>query len=136
MHCKLQLASPISRQSILRSPGLKSWGWVLSRNAQLLMRLGKINLNLATPTSWNTGERLRQLKYEFINGNASQSAATALRFALSVPGVHVAIVGTTKPGRWKENADLLSKGLLSDAEFEAIRAKWKEVAADDWVGQT
>jgi aryl-alcohol dehydrogenase-like predicted oxidoreductase len=81
-------------------------------------------------------ERLRKLNYEFVNGNVSHAAATALRFTLSIPGVDVAIVGTAKAGRWKENADLLAKGLLSDEEFSAIRSKWKEIAPQEWVGQT
>jgi len=80
-------------------------------------------------------DRLRQLKYDFINGNLDKSISVALRFTLSVPGIHTAIVGTTKPGRWTENAKLLSQGLLTEQEFESIRSRWKSVAAPDWVGQ-
>jgi aryl-alcohol dehydrogenase-like predicted oxidoreductase len=80
-------------------------------------------------------ERLQKLKYEFINGNLEHSIDVALRFTISTPGVHTAIVGTTKPGRWSENAKLLSKGPLTKDEYEAIRARWKSVAGSDWVGQ-
>jgi aryl-alcohol dehydrogenase-like predicted oxidoreductase len=80
-------------------------------------------------------ERLQKLKYDFINGNMDHSIATALRFTLSVPGVHTAIVGTTKPGRWAENAKLVSSGPLSDTEFQAIRSRWKAIAGPDWIGQ-
>lgn len=80
-------------------------------------------------------ERLRKLNYDFINGNMDKSVAVALRFTLTIPGVHTAIVGTTKPGRWSENAKLLSQGPLPDQEFEAIRDRWKSVANPDWVGQ-
>ncbi len=46
------------------------------------------------------------------------------------------VVGTTKPERWKQNADLLRAGPLA-AELEAkIRARWKEVAKAEWIGQT
>lgn len=80
-------------------------------------------------------ERLKKLNYEFINGNMEHSVSTALRFTLSIAGVHTAIVGTTKPGRWNENARLVSQGALPEKEFEAIRARWKATATSEWVGQ-
>jgi aryl-alcohol dehydrogenase-like predicted oxidoreductase len=78
--------------------------------------------------------RLRTLDYEFLRDGA-EAAATALRFTLSVPGVHTAIVGTTKPERWRENATLLEAGPLPAAVFERIRARWHEVAEPSWHGQ-
>jgi aryl-alcohol dehydrogenase-like predicted oxidoreductase len=78
--------------------------------------------------------RLRKLDYPFLHGEG-QAAAAALRFTLSVPGVHTAIVGTTRPGRWQENAAHLAAGPLSPAEFEAIRARWRAVAGAAWGGQ-
>jgi aryl-alcohol dehydrogenase-like predicted oxidoreductase len=78
--------------------------------------------------------RLRTLDYEFLRDGA-EAAATALRFTLSVPGVHTAIVGTTKPERWRENATLLEAGPLPAAVFERIRARWREVAEPSWHGQ-
>lgn len=80
-------------------------------------------------------ERLQKLRYEFINGSSAQSAERALRFTLAVDGVHCAIVGTTKPGRWEENAKLLEHGPLSKNEFDDIRSVWKSVSSADWVGQ-
>ena len=81
-------------------------------------------------------ERFHKLDYDFLKGDFQQAVAAALRFTLSVPGVHTAIVGTTKPGRWKENSDLLKAGALEPKRFEAIRARWKAVAKPDWIGQT
>lgn len=85
-------------------------------------------------TYWN---RLRKLDYEFIRrGPLERSIAHALRFTLSVPGVHTAIVGTTRPERWPENAKLLETGMLTEDEFEAIRDRWEEIAPQTWIGQT
>jgi aryl-alcohol dehydrogenase-like predicted oxidoreductase len=80
-------------------------------------------------------ERLHQLDYDFLRANSGQDVATALRFTLSAEGVHTAIVGTTKPERWKQNAELLRDGPLDSQRFNAIRSRWKSVAAPDWVGQ-
>ncbi len=80
-------------------------------------------------------DRIQQLNYSFINGNLGESIGMALRFTLSVPGVHTAIVGTTKPGRWQENATMIARGPLNTEEFEAIRRTWKSRAKSDWIGQ-
>ncbi len=78
-------------------------------------------------------ERLRVLDYPFLHGQPQDITATALRFPLSIAGVHTAIVGTSKANRWRENADLLQAGNLSSQEYEAIRARWKEVVKPDWT---
>lgn len=81
-------------------------------------------------------ERFLELKYEFTNQPVAEAVATALRFTLSCPAVTTAIVGTTNPGRWQQNAELVNRGPLSDSEFSSIRSRWKEVAKPDWVGKT
>ena len=81
-------------------------------------------------TYWS---RLRALDYEFLKEDAA--VVTALRFTLSLPGVHTAIVGTTKPDRWQHNAALLRDGALPRAQVERIRARWREVATPSWEGQ-
>jgi aryl-alcohol dehydrogenase-like predicted oxidoreductase len=89
------------------------------------------------PGRWAYGyeywRRLQKLDYEF--AKRRDAIATALRFTLSVPGVHTAIVGTARPGRFEENARHLDAGKLPAAELKAIRARWTEVA-DRWTGQT
>jgi aryl-alcohol dehydrogenase-like predicted oxidoreductase len=81
-------------------------------------------------------ERLRKLDYPFLHGDWEESVGMALRFTLSVPGVHTAIVGTAKPDRFAQNARLLGQGNLSPEQYEAIRSVWNRVAEKDWVGLT
>ena len=81
-------------------------------------------------------KRLRKLNYDFLHGKLSEASAIALRFTLSVPGVHTAIVGTTKPERIQENAAILEAGPLPKDLFEKIRSRWHAVADSTWVGQT
>jgi aryl-alcohol dehydrogenase-like predicted oxidoreductase len=59
-----------------------------------------------------------------------------MRFTAMQPGVSVLIVGTTKPERWKQNADLMRAGPLSKAQVDSIRAAWKTKSSADWIGQT
>ena len=80
-------------------------------------------------------ERLRKLDYPFLKAKGDIAVKTALRFTLGVPGVHTAIVGTTKPDRWRQNAALLGDGRLPEADRERIRARWKAVAPASWEGQ-
>ncbi|MBD2844777.1 aldo/keto reductase [Paenibacillus sp. IB182496] len=81
-------------------------------------------------------ERLQQLKYSFLERPLAESIGTALRFTLSIPGVHCAIVGTSNPDRWSANARLLEAGPLTAGELEQMRTRWRDVAEADWVGQT
>ncbi len=72
-------------------------------------------------------ERLQKLAYPELD------ASLALRWTLAQP-VHVAIVGTKNPVRWAQNAALLDAGPLPIEAIEAIAARWKAVAGEDWVG--
>src|SRR5256714_5138548 len=80
-------------------------------------------------------ERLRKLNYDFLHGELEKAIAIALRFTLSLPGVHTAIVGTQNPERWMQNARLLEAGPLDEATFRAIRDRWQECAPRTWIGQ-
>jgi aryl-alcohol dehydrogenase-like predicted oxidoreductase len=83
-------------------------------------------------TYWS---RLRRLDYTFLRDLPDIAVGTALRFTLSVPGVHTAIVGTRQPERWQQNAALLAAGALPPTELERIRSRWREVADHTWDGQ-
>ena len=81
-------------------------------------------------------KRLNELKYRFLSENKSEAVGQALRFTLSTPGVHTAIVGTQNPNRWLQNAKLLDEGALPKELYEEIRGIWRATAGNDWVGQT
>jgi aryl-alcohol dehydrogenase-like predicted oxidoreductase len=110
--------------------------------------LGVIAKRPLANAAWRTGtkptsgyhheywRRLRELDYDFLRAPLAESIATALRFTLSLEGVHTAIVGTTNAERWAQNAALLARGPLPNAEIEAIRRRWRAVASADWTGQT
>lgn len=88
------------------------------------------------PYSRTYWERLQRLNYDFWPEDLKDSVALALRFTLSVPGVHTAIVGTAKPGRFPQNAAALDSGPLPIELFVSIRNRWRQVAQPSWVGQT
>ena len=110
--------------------------------------LGVIAKRPIANAAWRTGtkpsegyhheywRRLRELDYDFLRAPLADSVATALRFTLSVDGVHTAIVGTTNPERWAQNAALLARGPLPKREVDAIRRRWRAVATPKWTGQT
>lgn len=81
-------------------------------------------------------ERLGKLDYDFLKAAPENAFATALRFTTGTPGVHTAIVGTTRPGRYAENAALVARGPLPAETRDRIRARWREVAGGKWAGQT
>jgi aryl-alcohol dehydrogenase-like predicted oxidoreductase len=112
-------------------------------------KMGVIAKRPLANVAWKTGhkpidsyhheywERLRKLNYDFLHGgDLEKTISIALRFTLTVPGVHTAIVGTKRPDRWQHDAKLLEAGPLSEAEFQAIRQRWEDLAPRIWVGQT
>ena len=63
----------------------------------------------------------------------------ALRFALSVPGVHTAITGTTSQTNLGANAAAADKRPLPEDVYQQIRDAFKaaeQVARETWLGQT
>ena len=100
--------------------------------ANAAWRTGARPANPYHHTYWN---RLQRLAYDFLDAPTADAVGTALRFTLTTPGVHTAIVGTTRPGRWEANARLLEAGPLAPATYAAIRARWRATAEADWTGQ-
>jgi aryl-alcohol dehydrogenase-like predicted oxidoreductase len=81
-------------------------------------------------------DRLQKLKFDFTSKSVELATAAALRFTLTIPGVDTAIVGTTRPTRWQENAGYVAEGNFSEDEYEEIRNRWRETADESWVGMT
>ena len=110
-------------------------------------QMGVIAKRPIANAAWKTGhrpidsyhheyfERLRKLNYDFLDDDLEKSVSIALRFTLSIPGVHIAIVGTKNPERWKQNAKLLETGALDKKTFNEISARWEECAPRTWLGQ-
>jgi aryl-alcohol dehydrogenase-like predicted oxidoreductase len=84
-------------------------------------------------------DRLKQMKLDLKALGFTGDAAwpeLALRFTLSQPGVHTAIIGTTNPDNAKLNLSIAEKGPLRPDVVERIRAAFR--AADpsgSWTGQ-
>ncbi|MFQ3588112.1 MAG: aldo/keto reductase [Fimbriimonadaceae bacterium] len=81
-------------------------------------------------------DRLEALAYPFLASRDAASVQIALRFTLTCPVVSTMIVGTTKPGRWEQNAKTVELGPLDAGLFAEIRARWAEVSRPDWIGLT
>ncbi len=80
-------------------------------------------------------ERFRALEEgQFSPATLAQAFDTLLRFTIHQPGVHVAIVGTTRPGRFAENLAVAEKGPLPEAERARLVARFAQVGAH-WPGQ-
>ena len=61
----------------------------------------------------------------------------ALRFTLSQPGVHTAIIGTTNPKHAEANIAAANKGPLSTDVVGKIRAAFRQAdPRGTWTGQT
>lgn len=80
-------------------------------------------------------ERLRALDFDFTKLPLPEAAELALRFTVFQPGVSTAIVGTSSPGRWAENAASVAKGPLPAAELQRIKVRWGERSMPGWTGQ-
>ncbi len=85
-------------------------------------------------------ERLKTMKLTpadlGFDGEAGESwPEIALRFTLSIEGVHTAIIGTTKLEHLESNLAAVEKGPLPDDVVKKIRDRFAEVQKD-WKGLT
>ncbi|HEX7056060.1 MAG TPA: aldo/keto reductase [Bacilli bacterium] len=133
LEISLNIADQEAIDLVIPEATKREMGVVVKRPiANAAWKTGKLPENQYAHTYWH---RLQELAYDFLKPGSSESIGIALRFTLSVPGVHSAIVGTAKPERWVENARLLEAGPLPPDLYQAIRERWKQIAKPAWVGQ-
>ena len=87
------------------------------------------------------GLNLRDLGLADVTPGSAEEARLwpeiALRFTLSIDGVHVAITGTTKPAHVDANVAAVAKGPLPGAAVEKIRSIFQAADPDgSWPGLT
>jgi aryl-alcohol dehydrogenase-like predicted oxidoreductase len=78
-------------------------------------------------------DRLKCLEYDFLN--TDHDIETALRFTLSVPGLHTALVGTTDAEHLRRNVRSAALGNLDKDQYEAIRNRWANANLPDRSAQ-
>ena len=110
-------------------------------------QIGVIAKRPIANVAWRTGklpedsyhhvyfERLQALEYAFLTAPLEQTALLALHFTLCQQAVSVAIVGTTKPGRFEQNLAALRTLNANPSLLQDIRNRWLAVADASWVGQ-
>lgn len=89
-------------------------------------------------------ERLSKMKLDpaalgFAGSTKAAWAELALRFTLSQPGVHTAIIGTTNPDNARENITAASRGPLPEEPVKKIRDAFRQAesaAGGKWKGET
>jgi aryl-alcohol dehydrogenase-like predicted oxidoreductase len=72
-------------------------------------------------------ERLKALDYDFLKDDSASIASVAQRFTMSVPGVDIVLIGTTNTDHLQHNISELQAGLLPQAQYKAIRKRWKSL---------
>lgn len=128
LQISINIADQEAIDRVLRHATARGMGIIAKHPvANVVWKTGQPPADSHLRTYWR---RLQVLNYDFLKKDLDESVSTALRFTLSVPGVHVAIVGTTNPDRWRQNAALLAAGPLSSSQYESIRARWR--AATWW----
>lgn len=134
LQTSVSIADQSSIDTMLPMARAKGMGVIVKRPiANAAWKTGAKPVNAYHHVYW---ERLQELKYDFLAGDLEAAISIALRFTLAQAGVGTAIVGTKHPERWTANAKLLEAGPLDPDVINEIRARWKEVARADWVGQT
>jgi aryl-alcohol dehydrogenase-like predicted oxidoreductase len=79
-------------------------------------------------------KRLSILDYDFLKDDLNKSIEIALRFTLSIPGVHTAVVGTSNSQHCLKNVKMIAAGRLPQNQFQSIRKQWSNISRGLWGG--
>ena len=116
------------------SEKIKQLNWSKLKN-RFRSELKKINEKVnPVPIYPNYSERFSKLDYEFLKGDLQTAVENAMRFTLSVSGIHTLIIGTTKAEHFAANVKSAQEGPLQPELYELIRARWLAVAGSNWKG--
>lgn len=83
---------------------------------------------------WERFQKLKLTPHDLGFHHDKDWAEIALRFTLSQPGVHTAIIGTTNPDNARANITAANKGPLPEETVQKIRQAFKHAAAEGWPG--
>lgn len=78
--------------------------------------------------------RFEKLDFPFKNEDADKTAEISLRFVLSFPQVHTALVGTKNLDHMMKAFEFAAKGQLDDGQFQMIRKRWEDLHEPAWAG--
>ncbi|WP_123039263.1 aldo/keto reductase [Cohnella candidum] len=79
-------------------------------------------------------KRLEKLDFPFKNEDSDKITEISLRFVLSFPQVHLALVGTKNLDHMMKAFEFARKGKLEPEQFDLIRRRWEEVHEPAWAG--
>jgi aryl-alcohol dehydrogenase-like predicted oxidoreductase len=85
---------------------------------------------------WERFQKLHLTPKQLGFADDNDWAEIALRFTLSQPGVHTAIIGTTNPKNAQANIDAANKGPLPAKTVEKIREAFRQASVEGWAGLT
>jgi len=129
IQCSVNIADQQSVQRVFPKTIEKGMGVIAKRPvANMAWRFSERPAGEYAEVYW---DRLQQMN---LNTAGMDWMELALRFTISVPGVHSCIVGTGNTEHLKRNAKLAEKGELPDEIYQANRNRFLEVGSG-WQGE-
>jgi aryl-alcohol dehydrogenase-like predicted oxidoreductase len=77
-------------------------------------------------------DRFKAMGLSLADLGAADWSELAVRYTLSIPGIHTAIIGTTNPKNAQHNAASAAKGPLSKKAIDTIAAAFTKAGGEKW----